>query len=136
MTYGWAIALVVIIAVVLFAMGVFDTSNFIGNKTAGFSEIGVNDFRLDTEGNLTLMMMNQVGRRIVVNNVSATIGQITGFNDTTYSIPAGNTQNVIISGFGDGSVGDSMTGAVVITYSDVDTGIRHTTTGNVIGKVS
>ena len=40
MTYGWAIALVVIVAAALFALGVFDVSNFVGTKAAGFSATG------------------------------------------------------------------------------------------------
>jgi len=41
MTYGWAIALVVIVAAALFALGVFDVSNFVGTKAAGFSGVAV-----------------------------------------------------------------------------------------------
>jgi hypothetical protein len=138
MTYGWAIALVVIIAAVLFAMGVFDTSNFVGNKASGFSGVAVRDFRMAPEGNLTLQLMNQVGKRIQVYNVTAVIGTNSGNNTTlvTFATGAQNTITLDIEGSEGGTVGESFTSAVTIQYTDLESGLNHTTSGTLIGKRS
>ena len=44
--YGWAIALVVIIAAVFFALGVFDPAGMSGNRASGFIDVAANGWYL------------------------------------------------------------------------------------------
>lgn len=137
MTYGWAIALVVIIAAVLFAMGVFDTSNFIGNKAAGFAGCAVKGWNFNTNGDLTLKFSNQVGQRINVTGVTATIGGITGSNSTTETIaPGADSSTYSISGFGTQTANTGYTAMVAINYTDLNSNFKYTSSGTLTGRVA
>src|SRR3989338_6962554 len=85
MTYGWAIALVVIIAAVLFALGIFDVSNFTGSRAAGFSGVAVKGWNMNSAVTMTLKFANQVGQRISIDTVNVTIGN----TSIVTALPAG-----------------------------------------------
>ncbi len=138
MTYGWAIALVVIIAAVLFSLGIFDVTNFIGSKAAGFSGVGVTGWRLDPGGVLYMKLVNEVGQPISVNSVNATISGVTQENPvaiTPATLGTGEMSNQInIPGFANSTAGTGYTAQVVITYVDKSSGFNYTTTGTLTGK--
>lgn len=139
MTYGWAIALVVIIAAVLFALGVFDVSNFVGSKAAGFSGVAVPGWQLAADGTLTMRLSNQVGQRINVTSINATIGS----TNVNISIPTavlapGDTSGILstaAAAFGAQSSGTGYTAKVVIAYTDLNANFNYTTSGTLTGKV-
>ena len=144
MTYGWAIALVVIIAAVLFALGIFDVSNFVGNKAAGFAGVAVTGWRLDSAGTFTIKVSNQVGQLIRLDTVNVTIG----LNTTSLSgvpspniatgadYPVGTTMNSTTGAFGSLSSGSGYTAKVSIAYTDLNSGFGYTSSGTLTGKVS
>jgi len=139
MTYGWAIALVVIIAAVLFALGIFDVSNFVGSKAAGFSGVAVSGWKLSPAGNLSMKVSNQVGQPITINVVNATIGSTTIdlVNGAAFNLSTGQQSNEIsATGFGTAAAGSGYTAKVTIVYTDLSTGFSATTTGTLTGKVS
>ncbi len=140
MTYGWAIALVVIIAAVLFALGIFDVSNFVGSKAAGFSGVAVSGWKLAPTGNLSMKVSNQVGQPITVSAVNATIGTSTvSLVNTTsqFNLSTGQQSSEIsATGFGNPTVGSGYTAKVTIVYTDLTSGFSYTTTGTLTGKVS
>ena len=139
MTYGWAIALVVIIAAVLFAMGLFDTSNFVGNKAAGFAGIAVNSWNINSAGLLQVRLMNQVGKRIQIDNVTAVMtGGTSQVNSTAANVSNGAYQTYNIAGVGASgtSVGSGYTATVAIGYTDLDSNFHYVTTGTLTGKVA
>jgi len=139
MTYGWAIALMVIVAAVLFALGVFDVSNFVGSKAAGFSGVSVTGWKLDTAGALTMKVSNQVGNPIRLNSISATVGDVTQTLDanTTQTIATGASTGVLTgNNFAAQSSGSGYTAKVTIGYLDTVSGFNYTTTGTLTGKVT
>jgi len=140
MTYGWAIALVVIIAAVLFALGVFDVSNFVGNKAAGFSQVAVKGWNLNTLGTMTMKVSNQAGVQVRVDAVSITIGQ----NTTTLSglpvtLNAGADSALLTTGaaaFGAQTAGTGYSARVVINYTDMNANFAYSSGGTLTGKVA
>ncbi|MCX8195184.1 MAG: hypothetical protein N3G22_03720 [Candidatus Micrarchaeota archaeon] len=138
MTYGWAIALVVIIAAVLFALGIFDVSNFVGSRSAGFSGVSVTGWSLMPNGDFTMRVSNQVGQPINVTNVSVRIGQTTlsPTNWTGERLNTGQISNPItITGFGTQTAGTGYTATASITYIDLNSGFSYTSTGTLTGRV-
>ena len=138
MTYGWAIALVVIIAAVLFALGIFDVSNFVGSKAAGFSGVAVTGWKYATDGTFSVKVSNQVGQPIAVNLINITIGQ----NSSSTTLPSnslatGDTSaELTASGFSIQPVGAGYTAQVTIGYTDLNSGFNYTSKGTLTGKVS
>lgn len=137
MTYGWAIALVVIIAAVLFSMGLFDTSNFIGNKATGFSGVAVKDWSYTAStGRFDILFSNQVGQPIVIKNVTISLGgsapiSMTGSNAT---IQVGANSGIFTATLPTGSPGNGYTASIVVTYS-TPSGFDYTSSGSVTGKM-
>ncbi len=139
MTYGWAIALVVIIAAVLFALGIFDVSNFIGSKAAGFSGIAVKGWALSSAGTMTMKVSNQVGVRVQVDSINITIGQNTSaVNASAFTLATGADSSTLTTdagAFGTQTSGSGYTAAVKIAYTDLDANFAYTTSGTLTGKV-
>jgi len=141
MTYGWAIALVVIIAAVLFALGIFNVSNFTGNKAAGFSGVSVQGWELSTAGTMTMKVSNQVGSQISLTGIAVTIGQNTS---TVSGLPVNlnvgqstATLTTAADAFGANQVpGTGYTASVVINYTDQTSGFPYTTSGTLTGKIA
>jgi hypothetical protein len=138
MTYGWAIALVVIIAAVLFAMGIFDTSNFVGNRATGFAGASVSNWRLSPEGVMTVQVQNQVGKTITVREISVTISGTTGTNTTNaQNLTVGQTSSAIaITGLPSQGAGSGYTATMNINYSDTASGFAYVSSGTLTGKVA
>jgi hypothetical protein len=135
MTYGWAIALVVIVAAALFSLGIFDMSNFIGSKAAGFSGVMVQGWQMSTNGTLQLKLSNQVGQRISVTNVTATVGTIGPLvlSGPPLTLNTGDTTSnaLTVSGFGSQS---GYNAKIIITYTDLNSLFNASTSGTLTGK--
>lgn len=140
MTYGWAIALVVIIAAMLFALGIFDVSNFMGSKASGFSGVGVKGWKMDTAGTFTLKVTNQVGQQINVTGATVTVGTTTAaINGTIGVLSTGvdsGTLTTNVAAFGAQTSGSGYTAKVNINYTDMNSGFAYSTGGTLTGKAS
>ncbi len=139
MTYGWAIALIVIIAAVLFALGIFDVNAFVGNKAVGFSQIAVKGWGLSTAGTFTIKLSNQAGVPVSIDNVSIVIGNTTAtLNGLPVSLTTGADSAILSTGagaFGNQTSGNSYTAKVTIAYTDTNANFPYTTSGTLTGKV-
>ena len=137
MTYGWAIALVVIIAAVLFSMGLFDTSNFVGNKATGFSGVAVKDWTYSaSNGAFSVLFSNQVGQPVSIKNVTVSLGGatpvlVTGSNTT---VQVGANSGSFTATLANGTIGTGYTAAVVVSYS-TPSGFNYTSAGTLTGKM-
>ena len=141
MTYGWAIALVVIIAAVLFALGIFDVSNFVGNKAVGFSQVAVKGWSLDTAGTFKIKLSNQAGVPIRIDSV---IVEITGTSSNVTLVPSplqlstgiDTTElSTAVGAFPGLTSGSGYTARVIIAYTDMNAQFPYTTSGTLTGKV-
>ena len=140
MSYGWAIALVIIVTAALFALGIFDVSNFIGTKASGFSGVGVSGWNMDSNGILSLKIANQIGQRINITGIGVTVGRnqaaITSANGTPIDNGQKSDALSTTSGALDPLVlGAGYTATVVINYTDMNSGYSATTKGTLTGKV-
>jgi hypothetical protein len=138
MTYGWAIALVVIIAAVLFAIGVFDANNFLGSSIAGFSKVTVKGFSMGADGTFTMMLHNRAGIAIRVDNVSVAI---LNASRTIAGLPVnmamGEDSPVLATtsgSFGAQPRAGAYSADIIITYTDPETGFQYTDRGTIRGK--
>jgi len=142
MTYGWAILAIVIVAAVLWNMGVFKGQCA---KTAPVQVFGsgeqiqASDWALDTNNDLTIKVKNLAG-----NDVSITTGtmylpntwttQANGTLAAPVSLPAGGEATVTIAGDGTGTSGNCFTADVNLAY-DVTGGVQgHAVKGTLRGK--
>lgn len=139
MTYGWAIALVVIIAGVLFALGVFDVSNFLGSKASGFSGVAVAGWSLDSAGMLSLKLTNEAGQSIRIDSISITVDQnSTELASGLPAISSGESSDVLntsSSALGARASNSGYNAKVVIAYTDLSSGFQYTSKGTLTGKV-
>jgi len=136
MTYGWAIALVVIVAAALFALGVFDVSNFVGTKAAGFSGVAVQGWSFTgSTGVLAVKLTNQVGQKINITGISATVGSETKAFTAPGSLDNGVTSAQINStAFTTMTSGSGYQAKLTINYTDMNSGFAASTTGTLTGK--
>ena len=132
MTYGWAILIVIIVAAALFALGVFNPSTYTGRAATGFGELGTPADWQYSQGNLTIVLKNQVGQAITVSNVTTAQGCYDG---TSTPIAAGSTESFSITGCTTKSAGDSYSESVTVTYS-IAGGLPRTASGTITGTAT
>ncbi len=133
-TYGWAILVIVIIAGLLWYFGIFNPSRFVGGKQCGgFGAFICQDFKVSTNGSLTIVLNNNVGG--TVNAVNITTGT-SGFICSPTTVAAkGNATCAVAGVVPAGSTGHTVhQWTVRINYTDARSGISHTDTGFINGK--
>ncbi len=140
MTYGWAILAIVIVAAVLWNMGVFKGQCA---KTAPVQVFGsgeqiqASDWTLDTNNNLTISLKNLAGNDINISVANVTVNGASGTNDTGIpSLSSGGDLVLFIPGptGSSGVAGNCFTADVRVDYS-VKGGVQeHTARGTVRGK--
>ena len=137
MTYGWALLLMVLIVGALFALGVFDVGSFVGNRAAGFAQIGVVGWRVTPAGAFTLMLKNNVGSDINITSINATLG-LSGimYNTTTTILNGAQSSALNIGTFTGSPTSGSYSLKVNIQYTDTATGFSYTDSGSISGKVA
>jgi hypothetical protein len=142
MTYGWAILLVVIIAVALFAMGIFEPANFVGSKAAGFGGVVVqsNSWSIDSAGTFSMKVTNTVGNPVRLDSINVTIASASVLVPVSNVTIANGQDSAIFTSatgaFGPQSVGAGYSAKVNIKYTDLVSSFPQTSSGTLTGKVS
>ena len=72
MTYGWAILIVVIVAVVLYSLGIFNPSSSITTTITGFAGLGSPTAICYSNGNLNLSLGDSVGYTMQIKSITVT----------------------------------------------------------------
>ena len=72
MTYGWAILIIVIVAAVLYGMGIFSPSSSVQQTVTGFSGLGSVQALCSSNQELTLQLGNSLGEVIKITNITVT----------------------------------------------------------------
>ena len=138
MTYGWAILAIVVVAAVLWNMGVFKGQCA---KTAPVQVFGsgeqiqVSDWSLSTTNVLTMSLKNLAGNDITITNGNLNVpqGVLNGTNATATTLASGSDIVYTITGAGAGTSGNCFTADVDLTYS-VSGGVSHPVRGTIRGK--
>lgn len=146
LTYGWAFLIIAVVLGAMFALGIFNPSQFVGQECflpAGFSCLS---FVLSTNGQL------------VVNLEQATQSplNITGYNCTQNStiklipiipanqlyLPIGSNQTITMNCYTTGNAlaalqpGQLYTGNLGFNYTETTTGFPHVAVGKIAVKVT
>ena len=144
MTYGWAILIIVIVAVILYSMGIFNPASSISSTITGFSATPVSNAICTANGVLRLAVGDTVGHRILIKNISATSnGKTEVFTPTSTVDPnpiitSGNTYIFSIPNVCP-AAGTRFSANVNINYTEPTTSFstsQYTSTGTVTGTVS
>ena len=146
MTYGWAILIIVIVAVILYSMGIFNPSSSVTFTSSGFSPFTVSSSLCNNLG----YKISVIAGPIPNNANSLTISKVyltsaTGANTTTaaYSLPSpitltsGSTATILIPNVACTSAGVHYSLSAAIQYSYTVPAIGKqtvNTTGTVAGK--
>ncbi len=77
MTYGWAILIIVIVAGVLYSLGIFSPSSSIGTTVTGFNGLGSPTALCMANGGLRLQLGNDIGTTINVTGINVTANSVT-----------------------------------------------------------
>ena len=134
MTYGWAILIIIIIGVALYAMGIFNPSTFIGKKYTGLSDFTILDFKAADNGTNDTFQVILSPRGHTFN-----ITSVTTDNSMTcpYTGVINPTDKATITCYGKdmGNAGATYTLKLTINYVDQQTGLSHVSVGTFSGKI-
>ncbi len=79
MTYGWAILIIVIVAAVLYSLGIFNPTSFVATESVtGFAGLGSIEAQCQA-GGLAISLGNSIGNAINITGITVTV------NGNTYS---------------------------------------------------
>ena len=138
MTYGWAILIIVIVAVILYSMGIFNPSSSISTTITGFSSTPVSSALFTNNGGLSISVQNSVGYPIEITNITATTptgGKVTIQPNIT--LLSGKSQVFVLSKvFTASSQNSHISTAVAITYKEVSQPLPgpYVSTGSITGS--
>ena len=138
MTYGWAILIIVIVAVILYSMGIFNPSSSISTTITGFSSTPVSSAIFTDNGGLSLSVQNSVGYPIEITNITATTttgGKVT--IEPNITLLPGKSQVLVLSKlFTAASQGSHISTAVTITYKEISQQLPgpYISTGSITGS--
>jgi hypothetical protein len=149
MTYGWAILIIMVVLVVLFYLGVLNPA--IPAQCSFPAGISCVSYKLDASGgNLTLAIGQGTGHPINVTGVACSDNMSSGYMPTsinysnggwvvmnsgsqaTVASPGGTIHVECTSGGAaivNATVGANYIGNMYINYTEMDTGVTHTVTG-------
>ena len=71
MTYGWAILIIVIVAVILYSMGIFNPSSSVSSTVTGFSGLGSVTAQCTANGVLRISIGDSTGNLINITGITA-----------------------------------------------------------------
>jgi len=140
MTYGWAILAIVIVAAVLWNMGVFKGQCA---KTAPVQVFGAgeqlqaSDWSLGTDNVLTMKVKNLAGNDITINAGNLNVSGATPLGSLVGApiVAAGGDETITFTGITApvGTAGNCFTGTINMTYT-VTSGVDHPISGSIRGK--
>ena len=142
MTYGWAILIIVIVAAVLYSMGIFNPSSSSGTTATGFSPFVVLAQTCQLHG-LAIQLGNNAG--VAVTSVSGSITTSTGLAASTGTatvslpnVPNGGSTVLNFTSNGCSTSGARYSASITIDYTETNSlGAQSlTATGTVAGSAS
>lgn len=142
MTYGWAILAIVIVAAVLWNMGIFKgscTSTAAVQVFPASSQLQVADWTVDSANNINMSVSNLAGNQVTITAGYFQVGSNTVGSTLAVSpspIPASEKGIVTITGAGGtGTPGSCFSNAKVTLTYNVEGGVSsHNITGTLQGK--
>src|SRR3989338_3645135 len=120
-TYGWAIGIIVIVVAAMFALGILNPSTYTSDSCVGFGKLPYQEHKVDTDGILTLVLKNGVGRSISITTMTVTPQggtEQTVFTSNTTVAPLADITLVAETGATGwtGTAGEAYQGTVSVLY--------------------
>ncbi|MCL5016714.1 MAG: DUF2341 domain-containing protein [Candidatus Parvarchaeota archaeon] len=137
MTYGWAILVIVIVAAVLYSLGIFSPSSSLSTTVTGFANTPVSSAAFTNNGGLAFSVGDLVGYPIEITNVTeitASGSKITILPNITVS-PSQTKVIIIPKAFSSSTQGSHESVSLTITYTEPGQVFQgpYTSTGTVSG---
>ncbi len=139
MTYGWAILIIVIVAVILYSMGIFNPSASVSYSITGFSGLIISSENCVAGGTLIITVGNALGYQIELYNVTAYFSNGSSITEPLdYSLSPSALHNFYLQMACPTTVGSYFTDKLRLTGVEY-TSIINTPlniTGSISGKIS
>ena len=138
MTYGWAILVIVIVAAVLYSLGIFSPSSSLSITVTGFSGfVGVNGV-CTPAGVLALSLDNAIGYPVLIQTANSTYNGKTYSTNESLLIPAGGSGKIFILHGCTNASGARFSSNIIIIYTEPGQVLPgpYESTGTVTGTAS
>ncbi|MCL4399499.1 LamG domain-containing protein [Candidatus Parvarchaeota archaeon] len=139
MTYGWAILIIVIVAAVLYSLGIFSPSSSISATITGFAGLGSVSAQCFPGGGLVLSLSDSLGVPIQVTKINTTNqnGKPVSANFST-TVSPGSSSYFVVADSCSNTTGLSYSNKVSVTYIEPGQTLPgpYVSSGTVTGKVT
>ena len=143
MTYGWAILIIVIVAVILYSMGIFNPSSSITFTSSGFSPFTVSSTICNPSGLLLTLISGGLPNtatsatinKVYITSNTGTTALTKGYNLTPVEISPSKTATIILPDIACNSANTkySLSANIQYNYSTTAGPVKANTTGTVTG---
>ena len=118
MTYGWAILVIVIVAAVLYSLGVFSPSSAISATVTGFAGFSV-QAECISGGALIISVINGVGNEINITQVNYTSNNHPSvYNTSSFLLPSGQSGTLSIPNACPSPAGSRYSEPITLKYTE------------------
>ena len=138
MTYGWAILIIVIVAVILYSMGIFNPSSSISSTITGFQQTPISSAICTPTGVLVVSIEDATGNLINITSVNATANGKTAITSPNQLINPGNSARVLILGGCSNVSNTHFSSQITINYKEPGQPLSgpYVSTGSIFGTSS
>lgn len=143
MTYGWAILVLVVVLGALFYIGVFNPQGNAPSACTLPSGLSCYVYKVDSNAQLTLDIGQATGKKLRITGVACSKAASPALTAVDVEIKSGShklvTDGVTVTckEADDSTPSTSLyyKGKLVISYTEVDTGLLHTITGDITARL-
>ena len=136
LTYSWAFIIIVIVGAALFALGVFNPASSTALQVRGLSNFQIDDGKIETNGNMTLVIGVKTGLTTNLTDIDFSIQGIScsdTADDADIIVTPSQTQTIVLDPASVCSLtaGDSVIIDVTIDYLVGRSIVPHTDSGTI-----
>jgi hypothetical protein len=122
MTYGWALIIILLVAVVAWRWGLFNTNQTIQPGQYGFWGVTPSDFKMDSSGTLTIVLTNGAGANVTVKNITVISGTVNVSVNNGGSgwimEPGDYSPKIVVNGLRQGADGSRFDLFIIMNYTN------------------
>lgn len=120
MTYGWAILIIVIVAAVLYSLGIFNPSANAGTTATGFTPFTVLAQQCSAANGLLVQFGNNAGTTItwVSETITASSGLTATAGNTTSGTTIAGGSKIVKVGSSCSAAGSRYSASITVTYTE------------------
>ncbi len=120
MTYGWAILIIVIVAVVLYSMGIFSPSSFLSfSGITGLSGFQPASAACASNGQMIVKLSNSLGYQVSVSSINVTTSSgVSVTQPESATLNPGQTQEFLVFGICPKTSGSSFSDTITVAYTE------------------